>query len=181
MAVDIQQEEEKISCFARIKNWWQGLESEVSSPNEAPACEIDMNYWPEELPPPESFAELPDVIEEAGNDEGFWKKAAADCGSFPQKLKNGKDWVFRKVSTPAGTTFLAVVYSAAQGVTNLGWALNWTRLGVDEVAAPQISEAFGITTAGLCFLFGVAVPMVVYIWVKRHPDENPAVPSPENA
>ena len=44
--------------------------------------------------------------------------------------------------------------------------------GEDLETALKISEGGGISTAGLCWLFGVSLPVIVYIWQKRHPDEE---------
>lgn len=92
--------------------------------------------------------------------------------SYCDKIRKAKNLFFRKLSTPTGITTIAVVYSAAQGVTNFIWAFNWTRLGIDLETALKISEGGGISTAGLCWLFGVSLPVIVYIWQKRHPDEE---------
>lgn len=97
---------------------------------------------------------------------------ARRCNFIPQKLSEGKNYIFQKIATTEGTTFIAVVYSTAQAITNFGWAFNWAHLGIKQESALIISESFGIATAGLCLLFGACLPCIVYVWNKRHPDLN---------
>lgn len=151
----------EIGCIQRIVNYFScGTKEKLEDQQEANSQNISDCDMPID---PTIIDELPKEIANDEDERNLKERLAGYFELIPKKLGDGKNYIFKKISTPTGTTIIAVVYSGAQAVTNFGWAFNWTRLGIDATTALKISEGFGIATAGLCVALGVMVPVVVFI------------------
>lgn len=116
------------------------------------------------------------------NEDQTEENEESRCGYFTffskgwKGVKVGGRYVFDKLGSQQGATFLGVAYSLEQAVANFMWGFNWAEHANASPNTHMIIQELGamLVVAG-CVIAGILIPIAVYSYNLKHPQaQQPA-------
>lgn len=100
-------------------------------------------------------------------------KICAIAGECWRGIRSVGHYIFDKLGTPGGATFLGVAYSAEQAVANFLWGFNWAEHADASDQANLIVQETGVmlVVAGNVVL-GILIPIAIYSYQRKHRADN---------